>query len=426
LKETEREVHKQKEEIEQTRDKLKIINSELEKLSIVASETDNVVMIMDKEGNYEWINESLKKMYGITPEELYKKKGRSLIKTSYTDEIVNIWNSCIKKKKSVTYQALAENYKGNMLWTQTTLTPILDSEGNVIKVIGIDTDISKIKMAEEKIKSQSEELSRNLVELQRKSLLISQSIEYAEKIQKAILHNENNLKEIFPDSFVLLLPRDVVSGDFCWFYKQGSTSVIVAADCTGHGVPGAFMSLIGTSILNEIIRENNIFDPARILGLMNEKVIEVLRQKQSGESIQEDGMDVAVCNYNSDTGVLTFAGANMPLILYNTDGIVKVHGEIFSVGGTFSTRKNVRFKNQIFKTDVFNGFFLFSDGFQDQFGGEQNRKFMADTFTQMLNGISVLPSVGQKEKLLASFCEWKGEARQIDDVLVIGCILRKT
>lgn len=425
LKDVEQEVLKQKKEIEQTRDKLEKINSELEKLSIVARETDNVVMIMDKEGNYEWINESLKKMYGITPEELYAKKGRSLLTSSYTDEIEKIWQRCMTEKKSATYQALATNSKGKTFWTQTTITPIMDSDGNVIKVIGIDTDISKIKKAEEKIKQQSEELSKSLVELQKTTGLISQSIEYAEKIQAAILHNEEQLSEIFPESFVLLMPKDVVSGDFCWFYKHGTTSVLVAADCTGHGVPGAFMSLIGSSILNEIIRENGVYDPAKILSKMNEKIIGVLHQKQQSENIQEDGMDVAVCNINTEKNQLTFAGANMPLTLYNEDGIVKVQGDLFSIGGSFSTGKNVRFKNQIFNTSQFNGLFLFSDGFQDQFGGGRQKKFMADAFTNLLREISMLPPETQKVKLCETFSEWKGEVKQIDDVLVIGCKFSK-
>jgi PAS domain S-box-containing protein len=379
---------------------------------------------MDKDGNYEWINESLKKMYGITPDELYAWKGRSLLSTSYTGEINAVWNRCVTEKKSVTYQALARKYKGEEFWTQTTLTPILGTDGEVVKVIGIDTDISKIKQAEEKIKYQSEELSKNLRELQQKTQMISQSIEYAEKIQKAILHNESHLQEIFPESFVLLMPRDVVSGDFCWFFRQGNHSVIVAADCTGHGVPGAFMSLIGSSLLNEVIREKNIMDPSRILSEMNEKTIAVLRQKQQGENIQEDGLDVAVCAYNSATRQLTFAGASMPLVLYNSDGLVKVHGDLFSIGGTFSTRKNVRFKNQVFDAAQFDGFFLFSDGYQDQFGGGENRKFMADSFSQLLGKISELKAGEQKEQLIKNFSEWKGDARQIDDVLVIGCKFR--
>lgn len=426
LKEVQQEVWKQKEEIEVTKEELEKINSELEKLSIVATETDNVVMIMDRDSNYEWMNEkSLKKMYGITVDELYARKGRSLLASSYTGEIGKIWQKCLSEKKSLNYQALARKANGREFWTQTTLTPIVDADGNVVKVIGIDTDISKIKQAEEKIKQQSEELSKSFDELQKKNQLISQSIEYAEKIQKAILHNENQLRELFSESFVLLMPRDVVSGDFCWFYRQGDTSVIVAADCTGHGVPGAFMSLIGSSILNEIIRENKVLDPARILGMMNEKVISVLRQNQPGESIQEDGMDVAVCSYQSSRAQLTFAGANMPLILYNDDGIVKVHGDLFSIGGTFSTRKNVRFKNQVFSAGQFSGFFLFSDGFQDQFGGEENKKFMADTFTHLLGDIAGMPVEEQKKKLLDSFGEWKGEKGQIDDVLIIGCKFNK-
>gem|GEM_PF-4992640 len=426
LKEVQDEVYKQKEEIEKTKEELEKINSELEKLSIVARETDNVVMIMDKDGVYEWMNEkSLKKMYGISLDELYAKKGRSLISSSYSGEIRKTWKKCIEEKKSVSYQALATNSKGRTFWTQCTLTPIIDADGNVVKVIGIDTDISKIKNAEEKIKQQSEELSKSFDELQKKNMLISQSIEYAEKIQKAILHNEEQLKEIYPESFVMLMPKDVVSGDFCWFYKQGRISVVVAADCTGHGVPGAFMSLIGSSILNEIVKEKGELDPAKILSLMNERIITVLRQNQQGENIQEDGMDVAVCRYDNGRDQLTFAGANMPLLLHNEDGVVKVHGDLFSIGGTFSTRKNVRFKNQVFNTGEFNGFFLYSDGFQDQYGGTEKKKFMADPFTGLLRDISSLTCKEQKETLSKAFSDWKGDEKQIDDVLVIGCLFSK-
>jgi PAS domain S-box-containing protein len=413
LKRAQEEITKQKEEIEE-------INSELEKLSIVARETDNVVMIMDKTGKYEWINESLKKMYGYSPEEFYSMKGGSLQGTSFSDEIKSIWDKCIQEKKSVVYQAIVSHVKGYKFWTQTTLTPILNDKGEVLKVIGIDTDITRIKEAEEKIKVQSEELSSSLAELQKKSLLISQSIDYAEKIQKAILPSEKHFREIFPDSFILLLPRDIVSGDFYWFYKVGTKHIVVAADCTGHGVPGAFMSLIGNSLLNEQVKVGKAMNPALILEQLNEKVIEILRQDSGNDFIQEDGMDMAILVFDSEEKQLTFAGANMPLILYNSDGVVKVSGDLFSVGGSFSTRGNARFKNQTFKTENFNGFFLYSDGFQDQFGGTESRKYMADNFVKFLNSIALLSPVQQKEKLLNAFEEWKGDSRQVDDVLILG------
>jgi len=250
--------------------------------------------------------------------------------------------------------------------------------------------------------------------------LISESINYARRIQESVLPTENQLTELFPNSLALLLPKDVVSGDFYWTYNQGNKVIVALADCTGHGVPGAFMSIIGSTVLNEIVKERQVFNPSRILEHMNARIKYILKQDLISDSVQEDGMDVAVCMYDKTSQTLTYAGASQPIVLVGNDGLLKIEGDLFSIGGTFSNRAEVSFKNHVFPIKAYHSFYLYSDGFQDQFGGENNKKLMSDTFEGLLKHVSLLPFNTQKNALLKEFEKWKGNRKQIDDVLILG------
>ncbi|PLX11602.1 MAG: hypothetical protein C0594_03410, partial [Marinilabiliales bacterium] len=241
IKRAEEEIKQQKEEILSQRDKLEEINKELEKLSIVASETDNAIIIMDAAGNFEWINESLTKIYGYTLEQFIEKKGRSIINSSSNPNIKSILQKCITHKESTTYESLTKTAIGKTIWTQTTLTPILDEQGEIQKLIAIDTDISKIKKAEleiikqkEQIQAQSDLLSQTNNELEKNNILITDSIKYAKRIQESILPKPSSIRSVLPDSFVLYKPRDIVSGDFYWMHKDENKITIAVSDCTGH------------------------------------------------------------------------------------------------------------------------------------------------------------------------------------------------
>ncbi len=197
------EINQQKEEIQIQAEQLEITNKELEKLSIVASETDNSVVIADENGNIEWVNEGFTRLFGYTLQEFTEEFGKNLIDSSKNSQIRAAINQCLSEKKSVVYSTQNTTRAGKKIWTQTTITPILSHEGNILKLVAIDSEITKIKEAEEKIKA--------------KNIQITDSINYAKRIQDSILLSEEEIQKYLPDSFIYFQPRDIVSGDFYWF-----------------------------------------------------------------------------------------------------------------------------------------------------------------------------------------------------------------
>ena len=272
------------------------------------------------------------------------------------------------------------------------------------------------KELEEKVQDRTKELAN-------KNQEILSSIEYAKRIQQAILPSDKYVQSVLPNAFILYMPKDIVSGDFYWVYqvnqKEKSSSVIVAAvDCTGHGVPGALMSMIGNNLLNQIVIEKNITQPNLILNEMNKGVQTSLKQGQ-GDIQTNDGMDASIAHLYSD-GTLEWAGAYRPLIIIKVNGEVqKIDGDKYPIGGV-QMDADRNFTLHTFKLEKGDTIYLFSDGYADQFGGDKGRKMMMKRFIQLLQEIHLKPIVEQKQILEQFFLNWKGNYDQIDDVLVIG------
>lgn len=243
---------------------------------------------------------------------------------------------------------------------------------------------------------------------------ITDSIEYAEKIQRAILPS----LEFFTDQlehFVLFKPRDIVSGDFYWVEQLKGRYVIIAADCTGHGVPGAFMSMLGVSLLNEIVLNKGVTRPDEILNMLRDKIIEAL--KQEARSIIKDGMDMTVCLMDPESGVLQFSGANNPLYHIRNGEITQLKGDkmpvaIHEVMDPFTLHELTLEKGDTFYT--------FSDGYADQFGGPNQKKYLAKNFRKLLISVQDSSMIDQGIELDRSFDAYRGDVEQIDDVVVIG------
>ncbi len=262
------------------------------------------------------------------------------------------------------------------------------------------------------------------VQLQKEALQdtvghLSDSIQYAFRIQQAILKNPIEIKSHFEDAFVFYRPRDVVSGDFYWFYENKKTGVITFAviDCTGHGVPGAFMTVMTNSILNQIIRESNVEDPAEILTLLDKKLEETF----SNESKRKDGMDIGIFSVDKSNKTLNYAAAKLDLCFIRNNEIHQVKATRYPIGN-MGTKKA---QEKDFKTHSINYqkddiFYLYSDGFPDQFGGEENRKFMSRRFREFLLEYHYLSCDEQEEKLATALEMWRGNLKQTDDILVVG------
>lgn len=246
--------------------------------------------------------------------------------------------------------------------------------------------------------------------------LLKDSVNYAEKIQDAVLPLQELLNDVFPEYFILYKPKDIVSGDFYWIKRIKNFVYVVAADCTGHGVPGAFMSMLGITLLNEIITKSSLDNPDQILNSLRKKVKTSL--KQTGEVMeQKDGMDIAICMINTENLHLQYAGAHNPLYIFRNNELIEFKGDRQPIAIHI---KETDFKNHQIDLQKGDAIYIFSDGYYDQFGGNGNKKFMVRQFKQLLENINQKPMNEQHNILNNTFGDWKGDNEQIDDVLVIG------
>jgi serine phosphatase RsbU (regulator of sigma subunit) len=265
------------------------------------------------------------------------------------------------------------------------------------------------------INNQKEELSTIADDLSDKNKALSDSINYAKTIQQAILPSGRKIAEAFNDEFILYLPKDIVSGDFYWFAKVENKTFIVVADCTGHGVPGAFMSIVGSSLLKQIIKEKYIYEPKEILERLNIGFIETLKQKQDKN---RDGMDLCFCLLEEiETYTkLTYAGAKRPLFIYQNKEINEIKGTRKSIAGGQNEKP---FNQQEFLLHTGDAIYLSTDGYIDQ-GNEARQRFGTPKLKKILQEIAPLPMAEQKNILKKSFHEHKQSAPQRDDIAVIG------
>lgn len=246
---------------------------------------------------------------------------------------------------------------------------------------------------------------------------ISDSINYAKKIQDAILPSLLDIKKVFPESFILSIPKDVVSGDFYWFAQQDHLKIFVIADCTGHGVPGAFMSMIGNTLLNNIVVERKICRPDLILNELRLEIIKSLKQGEDSQS--KDGMDISLVCFNTQSNVLEIACANNPVwILKNDNSFLEIKPDKQPIGYASVDHKDFTLHTvTLEKGDVI---YQFTDGYADQFGGEKGKKFKYNQLKESLLSIRNKPIENQGEILKQIFIDWKSKLEQIDDVLVSG------
>lgn len=268
------------------------------------------------------------------------------------------------------------------------------------------------------IKREKNKIEGLFKELEVKNKDITDSINYAQRIQFSLLPKIDNMKTDINCS-VFYQPKDVVSGDFYWYYKTDTHIYIAAVDCTGHGVPGAFMSIIGSSALNDIVKNNLHFTPAQILEQLDKLVVMVLQQSAEGITSNRDGMDVAFCKVHLQSGFVEFSGAARPVYLIHKGELVKYKGSPFSIGGVH-TELIKKFENHYWDFDEEDNFFIFSDGFADQYGGPELRKYSTKRLGQFLHKLSDAPVVIHSALLKEEFDHWKEDEEQTDDVLVIS------
>jgi ligand-binding sensor domain-containing protein/serine phosphatase RsbU (regulator of sigma subunit) len=266
---------------------------------------------------------------------------------------------------------------------------------------------------EQKVKERTAEVVQKSMEIEEKNKDITASIRYAERIQRAMLPREDTFKE----TFVLFMPKDIVSGDFYWMYDNGDWQFIAAVDCTGHGVPGAFMSIIGHNSLNKVVREYGLTRPSAIVDQLNIEVMKALMQRH--EKAINDGMDLALIAFNKKNFTLEFAGAYNPLYVVRKGEVFTYKGDRFPIGMTTMDEKK-SFTNQFVDIQPGDMLYLCSDGYADQFGSPEVKKYKSGNVKKLLSEIWSLPVCLQKDRLEQEILTWKGDLNQVDDIMFIG------
>ncbi|GAB4328253.1 MAG: hypothetical protein OHK0038_02090 [Flammeovirgaceae bacterium] len=266
------------------------------------------------------------------------------------------------------------------------------------------------------ISQKNAEIQAQRDEIEKSHQQIQSSIKYAQRIQNAILPRIEDLRSILPASFIIFRPKDVVSGDFYWIHKVGDIKIVVVSDCTGHGVPGAFMSMIGNELLNEIVSLNHILMPSKILENLHKGVKRVLKQEDSSN---RDGMDVAICAIESSTKKVRFSGAKNPVIYIENGELQYIRGNRNPIGGV---QKDSDEPFQLHEFEVSNDtiIYLFTDGFQDQFGGQNDKRLGAKRLRELLLENHKFPMEEQKSILESALYSWMRGYSQTDDITILG------
>ena len=289
----------------------------------------------------------------------------------------------------------------------------------------LEVQSESLKVANDEIVKINQILEGQSVELKKKNKALTDSINYAKRLQQAILPDKKVFEQNFDDYFIFFQPKDIVSGDFYWysdvdtswdFDESNKIKIVIAADCTGHGVPGAFMTLLGHNFLHLIVNIQEVIDPEQILYKLDQLVVETLKQNEDGS--MKDGMDIAVLTIDEEKETVAFSGAGNPLFYIRDNELHEIKGVNFGIGGVL--RKAKKFEPHKIPYQKGDIFYIFSDGFADQIGGPEGRKYYKKKFKEFLLEIHKKPMNEQRFLIEKEFEEWKGAKKQIDDILVMG------
>jgi transcriptional regulator with GAF, ATPase, and Fis domain len=289
---------------------------------------------------------------------------------------------------------------------------------NLALAIAIALDNASLyENLEEKVKERTEEVISQKAIIEEKNKDITDSIKYAKKIQQALMPDTDLLKISFAESFVYYRPKDIVSGDFYWIetFKDGIT-VFAAADCTGHGVPGAFMSLICNDLMGQVIKDQNVTTPGQVLAMLDERLRAMLNK--SSDHSSNDGMDIALCAYHPKNMILQFAGAHRPLLLIRNGELIEYKPSKHSIGGYVGGHK--LFDDNTIQLQKGDSVYVLTDGYSDQFGGQNGKKFKFKKLQKLIQSIAHMSMADQHDLLEEAFISWRGRHEQVDDVCVIG------
>ncbi len=281
----------------------------------------------------------------------------------------------------------------------------------------LDEKVKKLWATSTAVHKEKERINIIKQEIERKHQEIVDSVTYAQRIQEAILPSRIEINQAIPYNAIMFKPRDIVSGDFYWFSQKGDESILACVDCTGHGVPGAFMSMIGNTLLNQIVNERDIIQPNLILNELNKEITSALKQDAAG-SDSRDGMDISILKINLIKNELQYAGANRPLYYIRNNELIETKANKVAIGGHMPEEEK-NFTLHTFDLQKGDTIYLSTDGYADQFNSS-DKKLMTKRFKEILLSIQHLTMLEQEQYLAQFIDEWRGITEQTDDILVVG------
>ncbi|PWH85904.1 SpoIIE family protein phosphatase [Brumimicrobium oceani] len=375
---------------------------------LIVKNADGLIFQMDTTGNFTFVNEKSCDVFERPKEELLEASLLDFVEPSYRKEVKKYLASSLRESSKGKYKEFPiRTHEGEVKWLAQNLTTMRKTGvgDGITGFLGLARDITSTRKANAIIKEQNKS--------------ITDSINYARRIQFNMLPRSAEFKHAFKDHFILYRPKDIVSGDFFWLKEVEDKTILILSDCTGHGVPGSFMTLLGINILNQIIEEARIVDPGEILNQLDERLSELL--PRDGQNRIQDGMEIVVCAFDKNTDRVEYALAGGRFLIKDnkTESVQVIKGQIKHIGGE-AVSDDFRYKTEEIVVTRDQIVYLFSDGYPDQFGGSRNKKITIKKFLALVDAISNQPMSEQNTILQEYHREWVGNTEQTDDITVIA------
>lgn len=374
----------------------------------ILDKLNTLVVVLTKDGSIDYVSKSAQQLLGFNAQDLLGNGWWEMTRFSKPEgqQVKNKILEIFSKNtfSTQTFEHELRTSAGGRKWFRWSVSSFNDDQ-----LIGIGYDITDNKLNEKRL------LESNL-QLAEQNKDITASIQYAQRIQQSILQSSEQLNELFKDAFLLYKPKDIVSGDYYWFYEDSNYKYVGVVDCTGHGVPGAMMSMVANSMFKEVFINRKETVPSEILKALDEELAKSINKNDDASF--NDGMDVSLIRVDKANNELVFAGAFRSIIISRGEELTELKGSRYPIG--FYSGVEKQFENQVFQLRKNDAVYLFTDGFIDQFGGEKNKKLNKSNFKDLLSSINDLALEEQEAFLEYSFNNWKQDLEQTDDVLVIG------
>ncbi len=376
------------------------------RMQSLSENSPDMIMRINTSGKIVYANPAVADFIGISIQDITKQRITELpIDERFTDFVSNILLQIKRSTKQLNEEIEVNSSHGPKIM-QMKVIPERNENKGLESVLFVAHDMTDFKKIEQEIKEKNKK--------------ISDSINYAQRIQKSILPDAEYIQRYFPRSFMFYRPKDVVSGDFPWFVEKDGIYYVAAVDCTGHGVPGALLSFIGYFLLNNIVNIDDNFNAAEILDQLHQGVRTTLKQNEEGNN-GRDGMDLALCKIDKENKIIQFAGAHNPLYLLRNGELTEYKGSRKGIGGKPLLKKKEKdFENHVINYEDGDKIFIFSDGLPDQLGGDKRKKYQSKRIKEALVQDKTHTMAHYAKHFSTDFYQWKGEEKQVDDVLLIG------